>query len=128
MCWTTGISCSRARLTTSRPTRGCSRPIWDFRGKRHVVARERGGYRDWRYRIGQSLADDRVRVADRGVLAAIRDAGLDPKEIDGIIPIGMTGAPAEAFVTNFGIPDLRFSALTPLGGASPVAAVQCAIA
>lgn len=61
-------------------------------------------------------------------LAAIRDAGLDPKDIDGIIPIGITGAPAEAFVTNFGIPDLRFSALTPLGGASPIAAVQCAIA
>ena len=61
-------------------------------------------------------------------LAAISDAGLDPKEIDGIIPIGITGAPAEAFVTNFGIPDLRFSALTPLGGASPIAAVQCAIA
>ena len=61
-------------------------------------------------------------------LAAIRDAGLDPKEIDGIIPIGITGAPAEAFVTNFGIPDLRFSALTPLGGASGIAAVQCAAA
>ncbi|HYZ64004.1 MAG TPA: thiolase family protein [Acetobacteraceae bacterium] len=61
-------------------------------------------------------------------LGAIRDAGLDPKDIDGIIPIGITGAPAEAFVTNFGIPDLRFSALTPLGGASPIAAVQCAIA
>ncbi len=61
-------------------------------------------------------------------LAAIRDAGLDPKDIDGIIPIGITGAPAEAFVTNFGIPDLRFSALSPMGGASGVAAVQCAIA
>ena len=61
-------------------------------------------------------------------LAAIRNAGLDPKDIDGIIPIGITGAPAEAFATNFGIPDLRFSALTPMGGASGVAAVQCAIA
>ena len=61
-------------------------------------------------------------------LAAIRDAGLDPKDIDGIIPIGITGAPAEAFVTNFGIPDLRFSALTPMGGASGIAAIQCAIA
>ena len=61
-------------------------------------------------------------------LLAIADAGLDPKDIDGIIPIGITGAPAEAFVTNFGIPDLRFSALTPLGGASGIAAVQCAIA
>lgn len=61
-------------------------------------------------------------------LAAIKDAGLDPKDIDGIIPIGITGAPAEAFVTNFGLPDLRFSALAPLGGASGIAAVQCAIA
>ncbi len=61
-------------------------------------------------------------------LAAIRDAGLDPKDIDGIIPIGITGAPAELFVMNFGIPDLRFSALAPLGGASGIAAVQCAIA
>ena len=61
-------------------------------------------------------------------LTAIADAGLDPKDIDGIIPIGITGAPAEAFVTNFGIPDLRFSALTPMGGASGIAAVQCAIA
>ncbi len=61
-------------------------------------------------------------------LAAIADAGLDPKEIDGIIPIGITGAPAEAFVTNFGIPDLRFSALSPMGGASGIGAVQIAIA
>ena len=61
-------------------------------------------------------------------LAAIADAGLTPGDIDGIIPIGITGAPAEAFVTNFGIADLRFSALTPLGGASPIASVQCALA
>ena len=61
-------------------------------------------------------------------LAAIRDAGLDPKDIDGIIPIGITGAPAEAFVTNFGIPDLRFSALVPMGGASGLGSVQCAAA
>ncbi len=61
-------------------------------------------------------------------LAAIRDAGLDPKEIDGIIQIGITGAPAEAFVTSFGIPDLRFSAVVPMGGASGLASVQCAIA
>ena len=61
-------------------------------------------------------------------LAAIRDAGLDPKDIDGIIPIGITGAPAEAFVTNFGIPDLRFSAVVPMGGASGLASVQCALA
>jgi acetyl-CoA acetyltransferase len=60
-------------------------------------------------------------------LAAIRDAGLKPSDIDGLIPYGH-GAVAEDFVTNFGITDLRFSATTPMGGASAVAAIQCALA
>jgi hypothetical protein len=50
-------------------------------------------------------------------LNAIQDAGLDPKDIDGIIPYAGTVV-AEDFVTNFGIPDLRFSATTPLGSKS----------
>lgn len=61
-------------------------------------------------------------------LAAIEDAGLDPKSIDGIIPIGITGAPAEEYVANFGLTDLRFSALIPHGGASGIGALQCAAA
>lgn len=59
-------------------------------------------------------------------LAAIRDAGLDPKDIDGVIPYGIGGIVAEDFVTNFGLPDLRYSAQTPMGGASAVAALQSA--
>ena len=60
-------------------------------------------------------------------LNAIRDAGLDPKDIDGVIPYGAGGIVAEDFITNFGLPDLRYSALTPMGGASPVAAIQSAV-
>jgi acetyl-CoA acetyltransferase len=60
-------------------------------------------------------------------LNAIRDAGLKPSDIDGLIPYGH-GAVAEDFITNFGIKDLRFSATTPMGGASAVAAIQCALA
>jgi len=60
-------------------------------------------------------------------LNAIRDAGLEPSDIDGLIPYGM-GAVAEDFITNFGIKDLRFSATTPMGGASAVASIQCALA
>ena len=60
-------------------------------------------------------------------LNAIRDAGLKPSDIDGLIPYGH-GAVAEDFITNFGIKDLRFSATTPMGGASSVAAIQCALA
>jgi len=61
-------------------------------------------------------------------LAAIADAGLTPKDIDGLIPYAGLGVVAEDFITNFGIEDLRFSAHTPLGGASMIAAVQCALA
>lgn len=61
-------------------------------------------------------------------LKAIADAGLSPRDIDGVIPIGITSAPAEDFVTNFGIEDLRLSATTPLGGASAMSAMQCALA
>jgi acetyl-CoA acetyltransferase len=72
---------------------------------------------------GKSVA----RLALEASLAAIEDAGLAPSDIDGVIPY-MLGPVAEDFITNLGIPDLKFSAVTPLGGASPVAAVQCAIA
>jgi acetyl-CoA acetyltransferase len=61
-------------------------------------------------------------------LKAVADAGLTPKEIDGVIAYAMSPVVAEDFITNFGIPDLRFSAMTPLGGASCVAAIQAASA
>ena len=61
-------------------------------------------------------------------LKAIADAGLTPKDVDGVIPIGIVSGTAEDFIDNFGIPDLRFSAVIPHGGASPVMALQCAAA
>ena len=78
------------------------------------------------YTRGSGKSDFELQV--ESALIAIADAGLVPKDIDGIIPCGITAAPAEDLVTNFGLPDLRFSGLTPMGGASPVAAVQCAAA
>ena len=61
-------------------------------------------------------------------LKAIGDAGLNPKDIDGVIPIGIVSGTADDFIENFGLPDLRFSAVVPHGGASPVMALQCAAA
>ena len=61
-------------------------------------------------------------------LKAIADAGLSPKDIDGVIPIGIVSGTADDFIDNFGLPDLRFSAVVPHGGASPVMALQCAAA
>ncbi len=62
-------------------------------------------------------------------LKAIADAGLSPREIDGIVIPGGTGpVVAEDIATNLGLPDLRFSTVTPLGGAAAVAGLQCAAA
>jgi acetyl-CoA acetyltransferase len=61
-------------------------------------------------------------------LAAIADAGLAPADIDGVIVYGNGQTVAEDFITNLDLPDLRFSATTPLGGASSVAALQAAAA
>ena len=60
-------------------------------------------------------------------LKAIADAGLQPTDIDGIIPYSL-GPVAEEVMTNLGLEDIRFSALTPMGGASAVAALQAAAA
>lgn len=61
-------------------------------------------------------------------LKAVADAGLKPTEIDGVIPIGIVSGTADDFIENFGITDLRFSAVVPHGGASPVMALQAAAA
>lgn len=59
-------------------------------------------------------------------LAAVRDAGLEPEDIDGVLPMSNGSALAEDFIMNFGIKDLRFSATVPMGGASSVASLQLA--
>jgi acetyl-CoA acetyltransferase len=79
-------------------------------------------------RYSRGAAESSTELQLRACLRAIEDAGLRPAEIDGVIPIGITGAPAEEIVTNLGVDDLRFSALIPMGGASGVAALQTAAA
>ncbi len=62
----------------------------------------------------------------QGSLRAIEDAGLEPKDIDGIMP-GVAGVSAEDFVTNFGMRELRYSSTVHMGGASSVASLQTAV-
>ncbi len=59
-------------------------------------------------------------------LKAIEDAGLSPRDIDGLIPYFPGGGIAEDFVANLGLPDLTLSAFIPMGGATCVAALQTA--
>ncbi len=67
-----------------------------------------------------------LRLTLEASLAAIADAGLTPKAIDGLVAYASGAVVAEDLLTNFGSADFRFSATTPMGGASAVAALQCA--
>jgi len=63
----------------------------------------------------------------QAVLRAIEDAGLEPRDIDGIIPNGAPESPsAEDFGNNLGLPVINYTVTLHMGGASGTAGVFCA--
>lgn len=82
------------------------------------------GIGETKYTRGSKMSVLALQV--QASLRAIEDAGLSPRDIDGVIPYATAGTVAEDFITNFGIEDLRYSAVTPMGGASCVASLQSA--
>ena len=66
-----------------------------------------------------------TRLAFEAITAAAADAGVDPREIDGIVPYPM-GPTSEDVIAVLGLPDVSFTAVPHLGGASAVAGLGLA--
>ncbi len=72
---------------------------------------------------GSGLSETALQL--KAALAAIDDAGLEPAQIDGIMPFPNLGK-AEVFAANLGCDNLRFAATLNMGGAAPVASLRAA--
>lgn len=57
-------------------------------------------------------------------LEAVLDAGLRPRDIDGVMPNELAGTIAEDFVLNLGLEDLAFTSTIRQGGASFLSAIK----
>ena len=69
-----------------------------------------------------------LRLAAEASLSAIRDAGLRPADIDGMITFTFDSNDELELQRSLGIPDLRWTARTPHGGSGANATVQLAAA
>jgi acetyl-CoA acetyltransferase len=69
-----------------------------------------------------------LRLAAEASLAAIRDAGLTPADIDGMVTFTFDSNDELDLQRSLGIPDLRWTSRTPFGGAGANATVQLAAA
>jgi acetyl-CoA acetyltransferase len=69
-----------------------------------------------------------LRLAAEASLAAIRDAGLTPADIDGMITFTMDSNDELELQRSLGIPGLNWTSRTPFGGSGFAACVQLAAA
>jgi len=65
------------------------------------------------------------QLALEAAFAAIADAGLTPADIDGLMPYKI-GPTAEDLIAGLGLEDVRFTNVSHMGGASPVASLRTA--
>jgi acetyl-CoA acetyltransferase len=81
------------------------------------------GIGETEYSRNSGMSD--IALLLRASVRAIDDAGLGPKDINGIV-LGYTNVVAEDFMTNFGSEDIQYAAAIHMGGASAVASLQTA--
>ncbi len=65
-----------------------------------------------------------VELHLEAALAAIEDAGLEPGDIDGVLPYELAGLTAEDFIVNLGLSGIRFRATIRAGGSSFLRSIQ----
>jgi acetyl-CoA acetyltransferase len=64
-----------------------------------------------------------LRLNVEASLAALRDAGVDPSDVDGIVVPALVGSTAEDLMSALGLGDLSYTACVHMGGAGPLAAL-----
>jgi acetyl-CoA acetyltransferase len=69
-----------------------------------------------------------LQLAAEASLAAIKDAGLSPVDIDGMVTFGSDSNDELALMRNLGVPQLRWTARTRGGGGGSAATLQLAAA
>jgi acetyl-CoA acetyltransferase len=77
------------------------------------------GQTDFSKNSGRSV----TRLAVEAALLALEDSGLKASDIDGFIPY-MIGPPSEDLIAGLGLTDVRYTGVSHLGGASPVAGLR----
>jgi acetyl-CoA acetyltransferase len=78
--------------------------------------------------FSQDSGRSTLTLAAEASLAAIRDAGFSPTEVDGSVTFAMDTNDELALIRTVGIPMLRFCARTRGGGGGASATVQLAAA
>jgi acetyl-CoA acetyltransferase len=66
-----------------------------------------------------------IRLAVEAAVAAAEDAGIAPREIDGVIPFP-GGPTSEDLIAALGAQDVTYTCASHMGGASPVASLRLA--
>lgn len=83
------------------------------------------GVGETKYCRGEGSGLSQLALQLSACSAALADAGLRAREIDGIMPFPNLGS-AEGLAANLGCENLRFAATINMGGAAPVASLQAA--
>lgn len=83
------------------------------------------GIGETRYGRDKGASHTNLGLQLEASLAAIADAGLTRRDIDGVMPF-QNLATAEEIVANLGCDQVRFAATVAMGGASPVGALALA--